>query len=172
MTGKKNVKAAAREEGEEGKQTTSSSTPLSHSQSLSSSSSSSSDEREYEVQDLRDRLKSSRGSRFDLIQNELGLNSRWSKFSRQALLHGIRGFSEDFVIHPDNRFRLLQLPLFLPFNRDWVNLLIIYWLQSVYVLIITIMGYLLLPPSVCLFRIICQNIIINIIPFLLFFILL
>ncbi|KAL9316386.1 hypothetical protein ACSQ67_017387 [Phaseolus vulgaris] len=104
MTESKNVKAAATEEREEGKQTTSSSTPLSHSRSLSLSSSSSSDEREYEVQDLRDRLKSSRGSRFNLIQNELGLNSRWSKFSREALLDGIRGFSKDFVIHPDNRW--------------------------------------------------------------------
>ncbi|BAT81280.1 hypothetical protein LR48_Vigan07g077300 [Vigna angularis] len=103
MTGKKNVKAASKEEEEEGRQTTSSSTPLSHSRSLSSSSSSS-DEKEYEVQDLRDRLKSSRGSRFNLIENELELNSRWSKFSRQALFHGICGFSEDFVIHPDNRW--------------------------------------------------------------------
>ncbi|QCE01151.1 potassium channel SKOR-like [Vigna unguiculata] len=103
MTGKKNVKAASKEEEEEGKQTTTSSTPLSHSRSLSSSSSSSA-EKEYEVQDLRDRLKSSRGSRFDLIENELGLNSRWSKFSRQALLQGICGFSKDFVIHPDNRW--------------------------------------------------------------------
>ncbi|CAJ1970874.1 unnamed protein product [Sphenostylis stenocarpa] len=105
MTEKKNVKAATKEEGEEGKQTTSSSTPFSPSLSSSSPSSSSSDEREYEVQDLRDRLKSSRGSRFDLIQNEFGLNSSWSKFSRQALLHGLRGFSKDFVIHPDNSLR-------------------------------------------------------------------
>ncbi|KAL2317285.1 hypothetical protein Fmac_031161 [Flemingia macrophylla] len=90
---------------EEGKQTTSSSRSLS---SASSSSSSSSDEREYEVQDLRDRLKSSRGSRFNLIETELALNSRWTKFSRHALLHGIRLFSIDFVkdftIHPDNRW--------------------------------------------------------------------
>ncbi|KAL5129208.1 Potassium channel SKOR [Glycine soja] len=105
MTGKKNVKAATTttpEEEDQRKQTTTSSSPSSSSRS--SSSSSSSDEREYEVQDLRDRLKSSRGSRFDLIENQLGLNSTWSKFSRQALLHGIRGFSVDFVIHPDNRW--------------------------------------------------------------------
>lgn len=112
MTGKKNVKAATTttpEEEDQRKQTTTSSSPSSSSRS--SSSSSSSDEREYEVQDLRDRLKSSRGSRFDLIENQLGLNSTWSKFSRQALLHGIRGFSmdlvKDFVIHPDNRFSFI-----------------------------------------------------------------
>lgn len=120
MTGKKNVKAmtTAEEEDDQGKHTTSSSF------SSSSSPSSSSDEREYEVQDLRDRLKSSQGSMFNLIENQLGLNSTWSKFSRQALLHGIRGFSVDFVIHPDNRFsfiffnsnsNLFSLSLSLPF---------------------------------------------------------
>lgn len=62
----------------------------------SSSSSSSADEREYRVQDLRDRLKSSRGSRFNLIEIELGLSIGWRKFSRQALFH-------EFVIHPNNR---------------------------------------------------------------------
>jgi potassium channel len=61
-----------------------------------SSSSSSSDERDYEVQDLRDKLKSSRGSRFNLIEKELG----WRKFSRQTLLH-------EFVINPHNRLVLL-----------------------------------------------------------------
>ncbi|XP_027331706.1 potassium channel SKOR-like [Abrus precatorius] len=102
MTGNKKASGEAGEG--EGKQTTSCSRSLSSSSSSTTSSSSSSDEREYEVQDLRDRLKSSRGSRFDLIESELGLNSRWTKFSRLALLHGIRGFSRDFVIHPDNRW--------------------------------------------------------------------
>ncbi|GLT71747.1 hypothetical protein SLA2020_437450 [Shorea laevis] len=32
-------------------------------------------ETEYELEDLRDRIKSSRGSRFNLITNELGLES-------------------------------------------------------------------------------------------------
>lgn len=77
--------------------------------SSTSSSSSSSDEREYEVQDLRDRLKSSRGSRFDLIENELGLNWTLKKFSRQSFIDGIRGISKDFIIHPDNRFLSLSL---------------------------------------------------------------
>lgn len=129
MTGKKNVKAATTttpEEEDQRKQTTTSSSPSSSSRS--SSSSSSSDEREYEVQDLRDRLKSSRGSRFDLIENQLGLNSTWSKFSRQALLHGIRGFSVDFVIHPDNRFSLI----FFHFNSNlfFLYLSIFHFLSS------------------------------------------
>lgn len=58
--------------------------------------SSSSDEREYQVQDLRDKLKSSRGSRFNLIEKELGLKIGWRKFSRRTLLH-------EFVINPLNR---------------------------------------------------------------------
>lgn len=96
------VRSTGKEEEEEKEnmtkqQTTSCSRNSSPSTSLSSSSSSSSDEREYQMQELRDRLKSSRGSRFDLIEKEFQLNSGWSKFSRKALLH-------DFVIHPDNRF--------------------------------------------------------------------
>ncbi|XP_028768743.1 potassium channel SKOR [Neltuma alba] len=75
---------------------------LSTSRSSSSSSSSSSDDREYELEDLRDRLKSSRGSRFQLIENELKeLNQK--KFSRHVI-DGIRGLSKDFIIHPENRW--------------------------------------------------------------------
>ena len=72
--------------------------------------SSSSDEEEYELQDLRDRLKSSRGSRFDLIANEFGASAATAagtarRFSRENVINGIRDLSKDFVIHPDNRFR-------------------------------------------------------------------
>ncbi|WCJ25172.1 Potassium channel SKOR [Euphorbia peplus] len=64
------------------------------------------DHGEYEVQDLRDRIKSSRGSRFNLIQNELGLelSSDRRKFSRQSVIDGIRYVSTGLVIHPDNRW--------------------------------------------------------------------
>ncbi|BFG25530.1 hypothetical protein CerSpe_118040 [Prunus speciosa] len=63
------------------------------------------EEEEYEVQDLKDRIKSSRGSRFNLIKNELGLNDDDSsilrRFSRQSLINGVKGLSHG-VIHPDN----------------------------------------------------------------------
>ncbi|XP_050102649.1 potassium channel SKOR-like isoform X1 [Malus sylvestris] len=66
------------------------------------------EEEEYEVQDLRERIKSSRGSQFDLIKNELGLgdgSSIWRRrFSRQSLIDGVRGLSKGLVIHPDNRW--------------------------------------------------------------------
>ena len=110
--GKKKKREVVEEEEGNGKQTTS----CSRSPSSSSSSSLSSDAREYEVQDLRDRLKSSRGSRFDLIEKELGLNSTWRKFSRLALLDGIRGLSKDLVIHPDNRSCFFNFLLFSLFN--------------------------------------------------------
>lgn len=101
MTGKKKVRVRStgkEEEEEKENMTKQQTTSCSRNSSPStSSSSSSSDEREYQMQELRDRLKSSRGSRFDLIEKEFQLNSGWSKFSRKALLH-------DFVIHPDNRF--------------------------------------------------------------------
>ncbi|CAB4273802.1 unnamed protein product [Prunus armeniaca] len=63
------------------------------------------EEEEYEVQDLKDRIKSSRGSRFNLITNELGLDDDSSsilrRFSRQSLINGVKGLSHG-VIHPDN----------------------------------------------------------------------
>ena len=94
MAGKRVREVEHEEKGKETASTTSS----------PSTTSSSSDEREYEMQDLRDRLKSSRGSRFDLIENQLELTSNRRNFSRLAVLHGFRGFSKDFFIHPDSRF--------------------------------------------------------------------
>jgi hypothetical protein len=93
MIGKKEMK----EENEEEKimsNNNNQTTPCSRS---SSTPSCSTDEGEYEVQDLRDRLKSSRGSMFNLIEKELGLRIGWRKFSRGALFH------ESVIINPDNR---------------------------------------------------------------------
>lgn len=61
-------------------------------------------ETEYELEDVRDGIKSSRGSRFNLITNELGLESTRRKFSRESLLFGLRDLSQGLVIHPDNRY--------------------------------------------------------------------
>ncbi|KAL1348542.1 hypothetical protein AAHE18_07G086600 [Arachis hypogaea] len=102
--GKNNKKVKVTVEEDDEKRRGKKMTTTDSSSSTSSTESSSSDEREYEVQDLRDRLKSSRGSRFDLIENEFGLNSARRKFSRQALLDGIRGISKGAVIHPENRY--------------------------------------------------------------------
>ncbi|CAK7338936.1 unnamed protein product [Dovyalis caffra] len=70
------------------------------------------EETEYEVQDLRDKIKSSRGSRFNLIENELGLVNNtnesslmtsWRrKLSRESVVNGLRYVSTGLVIHPDN----------------------------------------------------------------------
>lgn len=60
---------------------------------------------EYEVERLRDRIKSSRGSRFALIESELGLHSsNKRRFSRQSLINGIKDLSRGIVIHPENRY--------------------------------------------------------------------
>lgn len=61
-------------------------------------------EGEYEVHDLRDRIKSSRGSRFALIENELGLDSTRRRFSRQSVINGLKDLSQGLVIHPENRW--------------------------------------------------------------------
>lgn len=61
------------------------------------------DDGEYEVDDLRDRIKSSIGSRFNLITNELSLDRSERKFSRESFINGLRDLSKGLVIHPDNR---------------------------------------------------------------------
>ena len=73
-------------------------------------------EGEYEVEDLRDRIKSSRGSRFELIENELGLDSTHRRFSRQSVINGLKDLSQGLVIHPDNR------SVFLPFFTFFFSL--------------------------------------------------
>ncbi|KAL6286839.1 hypothetical protein ACE6H2_011229 [Prunus campanulata] len=80
------------------------------------------EEEEYEVQDLKDRIKSSRGSRFNLLKNELGLNDDDSsilrRFSRQSLINGVKGLSHG-VIHPDNCFQKSNFE----FHCSWLVLL-------------------------------------------------
>ncbi|KAK9272709.1 hypothetical protein L1049_003086 [Liquidambar formosana] len=59
------------------------------------------EEGEYEM-DLRDRIKSSRGSRFTLLTNQLGLQYSPGKFSRESVINGIKDLSKGLVIYPDN----------------------------------------------------------------------
>lgn len=75
-----------------------------------------SDEGEYEFQDVKDRIKSSRGSQFNLIAYQLGLNSTGRKFSRESLFNGIRDLSRGLVIHPNNRFVFLWFKILLHIN--------------------------------------------------------
>ncbi|GAV60464.1 cNMP_binding domain-containing protein/Ion_trans domain-containing protein/DUF3354 domain-containing protein/Ank_2 domain-containing protein [Cephalotus follicularis] len=66
---------------------------------------SSSDDGEYEIEELREGIRSSCASRFNLITNELGLHhSNRRTFSRESLIHGIRDLSNGLFIHPDNRW--------------------------------------------------------------------
>ncbi|KAL3527435.1 hypothetical protein ACH5RR_012091 [Cinchona calisaya] len=75
---------------------------------------------EYEVDDLRDKIKSSRGSRFALIENELGLDSSARRrFSRQSVINGIKDLSQGLVIHPENRW-----------YRAWEKFILIWALYS------------------------------------------
>ncbi|CAI0428081.1 unnamed protein product [Linum tenue] len=78
------------------------------------------EEEEFEVQDVRERLGSSMGSRFNLIDRQFGLSRRnaggggggggsgggssTSKFSRQSLINGFHYVSKGLIIHPDNRW--------------------------------------------------------------------
>ncbi|KAJ4715379.1 Potassium channel SKOR [Melia azedarach] len=80
-----------------------------------------SESEEYEVEDLRDRIKSSRGSRFNLIANQFGfLHSSHRNFiGSQSVLTGIRDLSKGFYILPDNRW-----------YRLWTKFLLIWALYS------------------------------------------
>ncbi|KAL9408813.1 hypothetical protein AB3S75_047240 [Citrus x aurantiifolia] len=77
-------------------------------------------EGEYEVDDLREGFKSSRGSRFNLIANQFGFGFGFRRnFSSQSLITGIRHFSKGSVIHPDNRW-----------YRTWTKFILIWALYS------------------------------------------
>ncbi|CAM8924699.1 unnamed protein product [Rhodiola kirilowii] len=62
------------------------------------------DDQKYVVDALHERLKSSRESRFDLLRTDLGLESSQRKYSREAIVNGIRDLSDGLVINPDNRW--------------------------------------------------------------------
>ncbi|KAJ4706267.1 Potassium channel SKOR [Melia azedarach] len=72
-------------------------------------------EEEYEVEDLKERLRSSRASRFNLIANQFGLLHSNS----QSVFTGIKHLSKGFVIHPDNRW-----------YRAWTKFILIWALYS------------------------------------------
>ncbi|XP_037493386.1 potassium channel SKOR isoform X2 [Jatropha curcas] len=78
------------------------------------------DEGEYEVQDLRERLKSSQASQFNLLENELQLDSaNRRKLSRESVINGIRYVSSSLFIHPDNRW-----------YRAWTKFILIWAIYS------------------------------------------
>ncbi|KAL1540741.1 potassium channel SKOR-like isoform X2 [Salvia divinorum] len=58
------------------------------------------DGEEYEVEDLRERIQSSRGSRLTLVENELEMDLTRRRFSRHNVINGLKGL----FIHPDNRW--------------------------------------------------------------------
>lgn len=55
---------------------------------------------EYTVESVRERITSSRGSRFNLIQTQLRIDQNRRRFSRENLINGIKCL----VILPDSRF--------------------------------------------------------------------
>ena len=61
------------------------------------------EEEEFVVDDVRDGIECSRGSRFDLLEKELGIEPVRRKFSRETVINGIRGLSKGLLIFPDNR---------------------------------------------------------------------
>nr|ANS59120.1 potassium channel transporter [Lycium barbarum] len=74
---------------------------------------------EYEVEDMRDNVESSRGSRFRLIENDLvGIDWFRRKISRQSVINGLKDLSH-FVIHPENRW-----------YRMWENFILIWSIYS------------------------------------------
>lgn len=78
------------------------------------------EDEDYRVDDVRDRIKSSRGSTFNLLENELGfIRTARRKFSRGALANGIRDLSKGFVINPENRF-----------YRVWIKVILIFAIYS------------------------------------------
>ena len=67
-----------------------------------STSSNSNHEEDFVIEKPRDRLKSSRGSRFDLLVHELNHESVERQFSREGFFHGVKDLYHGLVIHPEN----------------------------------------------------------------------
>jgi len=77
------------------------------------------EEEEFEVEDVRERLEASRGSRFNLMNRELGLESFRRKFSRESVINGIKEISKGTVIHPENRW-----------YRAWTHFILVWAIYS------------------------------------------
>ncbi|KAK9118097.1 hypothetical protein Scep_016190 [Stephania cephalantha] len=75
---------------------------------------------DFQVESVRDRLHSSRASRFELITNEFyRFDKAHRGFSRERVIDGIRGFSQGFVILPNNRF-----------YRVWTKIILLWAIYS------------------------------------------
>ncbi|XP_057807219.1 potassium channel SKOR isoform X2 [Salvia miltiorrhiza] len=59
---------------------------------------------EYVVEDLRERIQSSRDSRLTLVENELEMDLTRRRFSRYSVINGLKDLSQGLFIHPDNRW--------------------------------------------------------------------
>uniref|UniRef100_A0A7N0UWU2 Potassium channel n=1 Tax=Kalanchoe fedtschenkoi TaxID=63787 RepID=A0A7N0UWU2_KALFE len=79
------------------------------------------DEEEYVVDNLHERIKSSRGSRFNLLNSELGIESALRSYTRESFFNGIRDLSDRLVIHPDNRW-----------YRIWTKFILIWAVYSTF----------------------------------------
>ncbi|GER26707.1 transcriptional factor B3 family protein [Striga asiatica] len=57
---------------------------------------------EYTVEDLRDRIKWSRESQFEIMEHELGLEAADRRFSRKTVINGLKDLSQGLFIQPDS----------------------------------------------------------------------
>ncbi|OAY60547.1 potassium channel SKOR isoform X1 [Manihot esculenta] len=77
-------------------------------------------ESEYEIEDVSDAIDSYRGSGFNHIENELGLEAgARRKFSRDSVINGIRYVSRGLFIHPESRW-----------YRAWTKFILIWAIYS------------------------------------------
>ncbi|XP_031492431.1 potassium channel KOR1-like isoform X2 [Nymphaea colorata] len=58
---------------------------------------------ELEVEDVRERITSSRANQFAFLSSELGLDGRQRYGAKNGVSNGFRGFSKGFIILPDGR---------------------------------------------------------------------
>ncbi|KAG5534358.1 hypothetical protein RHGRI_022475 [Rhododendron griersonianum] len=78
------------------------------------------EEVEFEVEEVSERLESSRGSRFNLLNKELRGESFRRKFSREGVINGFRDLSKVMVIYPDhNRW-----------YRAWTHFILVWAIYS------------------------------------------
>ncbi|XP_021891345.1 potassium channel SKOR-like [Carica papaya] len=74
---------------------------------------------EYVVEDVKERISSSAGSRYNLVSNLFNLDSSLRKFSRESVINGIKYFSRGCIISPDSRW-----------YRAWTTFILVWALYS------------------------------------------
>lgn len=82
-------------------------------------------EEEFEVEEVKDRIEGSLGSRLALVTRELGLNTAAAaarRFSGERIVGEISGCCRGYIIQPDKKYAISPLSFPLPNFHHFVSI--------------------------------------------------